>query len=157
FNGRDLTGWTQRGQGDWRIADGTLVAAVSGRGWLMSDREYSDFELELEYKLLSGANSGVFLRAWPEGEVSGSQFVEVQLLDDRSPSYSNLPATQTTGSLFNLKAPHPAAQAPINEWNRLAIRANGRDVAVKVNGTEVLDANLDGFSASFGNVPGLKR
>src|SRR5262249_15249279 len=52
FNGKDLSGWTEKGGGKWTITDGSLVGEGSGGGgWLMSNAEYSDFELELEYKL----------------------------------------------------------------------------------------------------------
>ena len=66
----------------------------------MSDNEYRNFTLDFEYKLAPGSNSGVFLRAWPEGKVNGADFHEVQLLDETSPKYASIRPTNRTGSLF---------------------------------------------------------
>src|SRR5262249_49417221 len=52
FNGKDTTGWKAH-NGDtkaWTVEDGVL--GVNGKGgWLMTEKEYGDFELRLEYKL----------------------------------------------------------------------------------------------------------
>jgi hypothetical protein len=157
FNGRDLAGWTSKGQGDWRVSDGTLVGAVSGRGCLMFNREYSDFEFEMEYKLATGGNSGVFLRAWPDVDVNSGQFIEIQLLDDEAPIHRNLPPIQKTGAIFGAVAPNPRPNAPANVWNRLRIRARGPQITVKINEQEVVDANLEGSRALFEKKPGLQR
>ena len=90
FNGRDLTGWQLYRKG-WSVKDGVLVG--SGSEWIMSDAEFLDFELELEYFLSKGGNSGVFLRAWADGKSSGGDFHEIQLLDDTDQQYSSIPDT----------------------------------------------------------------
>ncbi len=67
FNGQDLSGWQVEG-GDpttWDVEDGSIV----GSGWdyrtrshLVTDREYSDFVLRLEFTLAPGGSSGIGIR-----------------------------------------------------------------------------------------------
>src|SRR5438876_6118229 len=62
FNGKDLSGWKVYNGKDsaWGAADGLLfTTGERGGGWLMTENEYGDFELILEYKVPKGGNSGV--------------------------------------------------------------------------------------------------
>src|SRR5437016_3032323 len=64
FNGKDLTGWHVNRKGNmkvWGAENGILYVKGSGGGWLMTDKEYGDFELRLEFKLAPKGNSGVAL------------------------------------------------------------------------------------------------
>ncbi len=52
FNGKDLKGWQVNEGGNldkWGAADGLLFTKGSGGGWLMTEKEYGDFELRLEF------------------------------------------------------------------------------------------------------------
>src|SRR4051794_34828724 len=63
FNGKDLAGWKATGKADvWGAEDGVLYVAGGGGGWLLTEKEYKDFELRLEYKMPKMGNSGVGLR-----------------------------------------------------------------------------------------------
>ena len=65
FDGRDLSGWkTYDAPADtFRVENGLLVATGKAKGWLLTDEDYADFDLRLEYRLAPGANSGVAVRA----------------------------------------------------------------------------------------------
>src|SRR5437868_4578472 len=64
FNGRDLTGWKATGDMKvWGAEGGVMFVQGGGGGWLMTEKEYGDFELRLEYKMTKGANSGVGIRS----------------------------------------------------------------------------------------------
>lgn len=141
FNGRDLSGWTVVGPDAWSVQDGAIVAKETGQvGWLMSDRDYSDFELELQYKLSPASNSGVFLRAWPEGDVGGKEFHEINLQDDQA--FPQATPDRKDGALYSQLAPNPTPQTPLNEWNRLRITVRGRRVTVETNGARTLEGTL---------------
>ena len=66
FNGKDLTGWQVFGGKEeaWGAEDGTLFTKGGGGGWLLTDKEYSDFEIYVDFKMPAdgGGNSGVALR-----------------------------------------------------------------------------------------------
>ena len=76
FNGKDLSGWSvicqpqDKDKGFWTVDDGTILCNSIGKKdhdyvWLISDREFSDFELRLKFQAYSDSpgNSGVQFRS----------------------------------------------------------------------------------------------
>jgi serine/threonine protein kinase len=145
FNGKDLTGWKVIGVDGWTVKSGILTGNTSqqnGNGWLMSEAEFSDYELELEYKLSTGSNSGLFPRAFPTGDVSGKDFVEIQLLDDNDPGFVSVPADRKTGSIFGRFAPQPTPMVPPNQWHRLKMVVRGQNLSLEINDVVVVKQGL---------------
>lgn len=144
FNGRDLSSWkVYAGKPDsWAVEDGLLVCTGKGGGWLGTTRDYADFVLRLEYRLLPAGNSGVYLRAPEMGHISRVG-MEIQILDDRHPKYAQLDFYQYTGSIYHVVPPTRRAGKPAGEWNTLEVRADGRRVRVELNGVCIVDADLD--------------
>ena len=82
FDGRTLDGWQQRGgAAEYRVEDGAIVgASVPGapNSFLCTERELADFELELEFAIEPGLNSGIQFRShsrpgYRRGRVHGYQ------------------------------------------------------------------------------------
>jgi serine/threonine protein kinase len=142
FNGRDLTGWETIGAGKWSAANGILKGDGSGEavGWLATTRTFADFELELEYRLPTRGNSGIFLRARKGGPTDGRDLIEIQLLDDAN--HPGFPPETRNGAVFNEAAPKPAPVAPAGQWNKVRVRAEGRRIQVWFNGMQVLQHEL---------------
>jgi hypothetical protein len=160
FNGKDLTGWkVYNGKKDvWGAENGLLYVNGSGGGWLMTEAEYGNFELQLEYKLPEKGNSGVALRAPLEGNPA-YQGMEIQILDDPwyKENLKGLKPTQLTGSIYGVVPPAKNAIKPPGQWNLMQIAAKGRNISVTINGEKVVDANLDNHSQHEKEHPGLKR
>ncbi len=156
FNGKDLSGWKVCGgrAADWGVGDGVLFTEGTAAGWLMTEKEYADFELRLEYRLTGRANSGVALRSPLEGDATFSG-LEVQVADDAA--YPGFRPAQQTGSLYDVVPPTALPARPAGAWNQMRVTARGRRVTVEVNGTKVLDADLDRFKGQAGKHPGLLR
>jgi hypothetical protein len=156
FNGKDLTGWkVYAGKMEvWGASDGLLYVEKGGGGWLMTEKEFSDFELRLEYRMPKMGNSGVALRSPLEGDPAYSG-MEIQLLDDAN--WKNLKPTQYTGSIYDVVGPSSHVTKPFGEWNSMRIVCKGRHVSVAVNGTPVVDADLDGYKEKEKSHPGLLR
>ncbi|MEM7234003.1 MAG: DUF1080 domain-containing protein [Planctomycetota bacterium] len=160
FNGENLDGW--RGMGgpssNWGVKDGVLFCnGKAGASWLATTREYSDFELSLEFKLPPNGNSGVFLRAPAKGApwVDG---LEIQLLDDYGEKWKNLKPDQFTGAIYAALAPSKRATKKAGEWQSMRILCVGRRCQVWVNQVAIVDADLDKLAKTHGKkVPGLKR
>ena len=59
FNGKDLTGWKPTGKADvWTAEGGHIVCKGGGGGWLLTEKEFADFEFRCEYKWAKeGGNS----------------------------------------------------------------------------------------------------
>src|SRR4051812_16236538 len=144
FNGRDLTGWRVHG-GDpaaWGAAGGVLTAKGTSHSWLLTEEEYDDFELRLEYRVSRRANSGVLLRGIRTGDPAAAG-MEVQIPDDDG--YPRFPPTQLTGAIHNVVPRSRRASRPVGEWNQMRITAKGRRVTVVLNGTQVGVHDLDDF------------
>jgi hypothetical protein len=146
FNGKDLSGWKQFDgkPGLWVVENGMIVCKANGGGWLGTEKEYANFELRLEYQLKPGGNSGVYIRAPEKGYIS-RQGMEIQILDDDHPSYKGLKDYQYTGSIYHVVGPSRRVTKPGGEWNAMTIRADGKHIQVWVNGTRVVDADLDDY------------
>ncbi len=171
FNGKDLSGWKEvsKKPGAWKVENGILRCSGGVGGWLSTDKEFSDFELSLEFRLPQGGNSGVFLRhpGTGDGAYTG---MEIQVLDDYAREYENLRAVQYTGSIYDVQAAAPGvtkkedpekwkdrATRPAGQWQKMDISCIGRRVKVAVNGRVVVDANLDDYPDKVAKHPGIKR
>jgi hypothetical protein len=156
FNGRDLTGWKVLNgkMAVWGADNGLLFVNGKGGGWLMTDKEYADFEIRLEYKMPKHGNSGVALRAPMRGDPAYAG-MEIQLLDDVD--YQGLRPAQYTGSIYDVVAPSKHVARPHGEWNAIQIMAKGRHVTVELNRTVIVDANLDDHKDRAEKHPGLLR
>jgi predicted Ser/Thr protein kinase len=151
FNGRDLTGWTPLGNTDWRVENGVLVSDSGGRGALWTDKDYADFDLELDYRLSAGGNTGVFLRS--KGALRMEDF-EIQLVDDDA--YPGTQSWQKTGSIYGV-VPPTVNFARRGDWNQLRIRLDGRRLQVWINGHEVQNRHLDDYRKEFVTRPSMQR
>jgi hypothetical protein len=164
FNGKDLSGWqvNEGGKIDkWGAADGILFTRGSGGGWLMTEKEYADFELRLDFKIPKAGNSGVALRSALKGAPHLDAGMEIQILDDPwyldEKNYKGLKQTQRTGSIYGVVPPSRDALKPAGEWNSYRIVAKGRQITVELNGTRIVDANLDDYKEQAKEHSGLKR
>src|SRR5262249_38705252 len=100
FNGKDLTGWQATGKMEvWGAEKDVILCQGGGGGWLMTDKEYGDFELRLEYKMPKGGNSGVGIRSPLQGDPAYVG-MEIQLIDDVN--WGKLESWQHTGSIYNV-------------------------------------------------------
>lgn len=156
FDGKGLTGWTvHQGKSDnWGVENGVLFTRGLDRGWLTTDRIFSDFELRLEYRTMAKANSGVAIRAPLEGDLTFTG-LEIQILDDAG--YKKLNPAETTGSIWGLVPATKPAPKPPGEWNLMHITARGREVTVELNGSKVLEADLKKYENQEAIFRGVKR
>jgi len=159
FNGKDLTGWQNVGgkAESWKAADGILsCTGTGGGGWLSTDKEYSNYELELEFRVPPGGNSGVFLRAPHSGDPAYTG-MEIQVLDDEAKEYATLQPYQYCGGLYGIQAPAKRVSKKAGEWQKYHIEANGRHIKVTLNDTLLYDADLDTYKAAEASHPGILR
>jgi len=157
FNGKDLTGWKVNEGGkmqSWGADNGILFVQGGGAGWLMTEKEYGDFEIRLEYKMPKHGNSGVALRSPMRGDPAYVG-MEIQLLDDAN--WKGLRPAQFTGSIYDVVPASKHVCKPFGEWNTIRIVAKGRHVTVEHNGVEIVDANLDDHKDRADKHPGLLR
>jgi len=137
FNGKDLSGWTIYGTEKWYVEDGLLVCESGPDkeyGYLGSEKEYKNFELNLEFKQGADGNSGVFFRCSIDGtKITGWQ-AEV------APPGSN------TGGIYEsygrgwLIKPDPELDKYLKfgEWNKMKVRVVDDKVETFLNGQQMI-------------------
>ena len=129
-----------------------------GGGWLLTEKEYGDFEFRCEYRWeKKGGNSGVALRTPGRRATRPTSGMEIQLIDDEGWRPVKLADYQHTGSIYDVQPAKPAKNKPIGEWNTVRIVCKGRKVTIEQNGEELVNANLDDYKAKFEKHPGLSR
>lgn len=122
----------------WVVTNGILQSTGSRGSWLMSEREYANFELEYEFKLGERGNSGLALRAPLAGDPAFDG-MELQMADFRY----NPEATpsELTGGLYRAIAPREQVYRP-TEWNHYELRLRGNHLKARLNGTLLHDLDL---------------
>jgi Domain of Unknown Function (DUF1080) len=155
FNGKDLAGWKSTGNMKvWGAENGVMHVSGGGGGWLLTEKEYGDFELRLQYKMSKHSNSGVALRTPMQGDPAYVG-MEIQLIDDLN--WKGLQSWQHTGSIYNVVPAKKTANKDIGEWNTMHITCKGRLVRVTLNGEVLVDANLDEYVEKHGEKhPGIR-
>ena len=158
FNGKNLDGWEQRGgKAKYRIEDGQLVGTCvsnTPNSFLCSTRDYTNFILEVDFKVPTGLNSGVQVRShvfdkpteveWkgkpykvPAGRVHGLQ-VEIDP-SDRAWS-GGIYEEGRRGWLNNLKENEPARKAyKKDDWNHYRVEAKGDSIKTWINDVPAAD------------------
>lgn len=124
FNGKDLTGWTARGDNKWKVTGGILSNGGGGAN-LVTSKTFDDFKIHLEFRYPRGSNSGVYLRGRYEVQIEDSpRGVEPRPVD--------------VGGVYGFLPPNEnAARAP-GEWQTYDITLVGRRVTVVLNGRTVI-------------------
>ncbi|HTE27386.1 3-keto-disaccharide hydrolase [Flavitalea sp.] len=138
FNGKDLSGWTVHGTEKWYVENGELICESGPDkkyGYLSTDKNYQDFELDVEFKQEANGNSGIFIRSGIEGvKISGWQ-VEVAPLNHNSGGIY-----ESYGRNWLIKPkPEDEKWLKTGEWNQMKIRAKGDEVTTWLNGHQMVN------------------
>lgn len=146
FDGKSTKGWS--GSSSWS-AEGGMLTGPKGKGQdLVSDKKYSNFELEVDFKMAKGASGSIeYLKPTKAGSSKGLRY---QILDDNS--FKSAPKDLTTGALTdiieanNLSEPTGGSKR-FATWNRARIVVKGNDVEHWVNDLKMASftRNSDAF------------
>jgi len=153
FDGTDTDQWRQYNSDTfpdrgWQIEDGLLVFRpepgpewTSGRDIITRDT-YQDFELQLEWMIEEGGNSGIFYHVLeqPNQAIYWSG-LEMQILDNENhpDADQGVDGNRKAGSLYDLIPAVPQNTRPHGEWNTVRIKSDGSRVEHWMNGEKVLE------------------
>ncbi len=143
-----LFGWEVLGHRGWRVKNGILIGQPPRKkgvtdSWLIRQGEFDNFEMEFEYQLEPGGNSGVFVRAVRDKDLTAKkEFYEIQLLDDTAAKYANVADNKRNGSLWNALPANPPLRLPPNQWHRMKIRVDGERLQIWSNDRKVVEGKL---------------
>jgi len=131
FDGASLFGWSSSTQANWKAADGTLSASEGESGLLVSNSQFADYVLKVDFRAGPGTNSGVFLRTPPSlgPEEVATRCYEVNIAPPDSPF--------PTGSLVRRR--RAEVSVANGNWRSFEITAEGGRLSVTLDGKKVLD------------------
>jgi len=130
--------------GNWTLMDGvaTLTPRKGEEGWsrwtayLWAKEPYEDFDIESEYKLEKGSNSGFYFRV---GDVNDpvAKGIEVQLYDTDPKTDKDKLSDHDAGGIIPGLKPHRNAAKPAGEWNKMEVMHFDDKIVVMLNGMNV--------------------
>ncbi len=153
FNGKDLTGWRSYGEesagsawiveGDALVLDVDDSTTVMTGGDLITDGQYENFELELEWKISVGGNSGIFFGVQ---EIAGQDVayetgIEMQILDDDNHIDGEVPET-SAGSCYALYAAAEDVVRPVGEYNKVRLIVRDANVEHWLNDQKIVEYTI---------------
>ena len=144
FDGNSLEGW--RGYNSefmptgWSVENGMLTRTGPG-GDIITEQQFSDFELSLEWLVGPGGNSGVLFRAVEGQEEVYHGAPEMQLLDDAGHPDGRSPLT-SAGSNYGLHGAPRGIVKSAGEWNSSRIVVVNNQVEHWLNGDKVVEYEL---------------
>ncbi|HEV2671886.1 MAG TPA: DUF1080 domain-containing protein [Gemmatimonadales bacterium] len=144
FDGQTTAGWRNYGKktisDGWKVQDGALTRTGAG-GDIITNDEFGNFELSLEWKIEPGGNSGIFYRASEDSDEIYWNAPEVQVLDDaKHPDGQN--RLTSAGAAYDLYAAPAGIVKPANEWNAVRIIANGNHIEHWMNGVKLVEYEI---------------
>ncbi|MCH7227745.1 DUF1080 domain-containing protein [Haloferula sp. A504] len=152
FDGKTLEGW--KGEG-YIVEDGAIVCTPKGRN-LMTERIYSNYLLDFEFKLPPGGNNGVGIHYTGEGDPAYNG-MEIQVLDDTAEKYKDLKDYQFHGSIYTMVPAKKGHLKPVGEWNQQRITVLGDTVKVELNGVTITEGNLAELAKEHPKHRGVRR
>jgi hypothetical protein len=169
FDGRTFNNW-QRTKDSWAIEDGTLTTKLKPtlQEDLISLKSWGDFQLEFDWRVSEGANTGVKYRlqrtvtldasgpgpfeskvqsALDRPTGAGNQVYtvafEMQLIDDLRHPDAKKDQNHVTGALYSMLAPVKHTAHPAGQWNHAKLTVRGQHFEHWINGELVLSGSLD--------------
>lgn len=144
FDGSSLAAWRGYNESEppagWVIQDG-LLYRKSGGGDLMTRDKFADFELEFEWKISPGGNSGVMYRVREGDPAAYYSGPEYQILDS-SKLHDESSRLTAAGSLYAMYPSPATAEQPSGQWNAARIIVRGNRIEHWLNGTKVVDCEI---------------
>lgn len=124
FNGLNLDGWhASKNKNQWIAENGIMKSPQSGAN-IISDQQFNDFKLHIEFRYPEGSNSGVYLRGR----------YEIQVEDNRGQE----PSSTFFGGIYGFITPNEMAAKAPGEWQTYDVTLVGRRVTVVANGKKII-------------------
>jgi hypothetical protein len=147
FDGTDLDQWhgyhMDHVPASWSIQDGVLALGKGGaeHADLVTRTPYRNFDLELDWKISEGGNSGILYRVGDQEDETYKTGPEMQVLDDERHPDGKLPSHRA-GALYDLVEPPSNVALPVGQWNHARIRVQGDHIQQWLNGHLTADVQV---------------
>ena len=152
FDGQTTEGWhtylKDTVSAAWVVKDGALTfnpdVPSEQRGDLVTNGEYENYELELEWQISSGGNSGIIFSVHedPKFTATYNTGIEMQVLDNIDAGDNKI-ENHLAGSLYDMIGGKEVSNPkPVGEWNQVRIRKNNGQITLWLNGTQTADVTI---------------
>ncbi|QLE00895.1 DUF1080 domain-containing protein [Galbibacter sp. BG1] len=153
FDGKNFDSWHMYNGGEvseaWSIEGDAMVLTPGDKaGNIVSNDEYKNFMLSLEWKISEGGNSGIFWgvqedKKFKEPYQTGP---EIQVLDNERHPDAKAGTTHQAGALYDMIAPSEDVTKPAGEWNTCILKIDhaSNHGEVTLNGTKIVEFPVHG-------------
>jgi 3-keto-disaccharide hydrolase len=147
FDGKSIDAWRGFRQESfpdqaWKVEGETLKTVAGAPSHdIVTKEKYANFELELEWKIAAGGNSGIIYLVSEDFDQTWKTGPEMQVLDDARHSDGKDPKT-SAGALYALIAPVHKVLKPVGEWNMVRIIVLNGHVEHWLNGRKIVEYDL---------------
>lgn len=140
FNGKDLTGWKTIGSEKWSVQNGEIVGEAAGGhgGFVVTERQYKQFEVSLQFSPDTAGNSGLFYHT--SFDPSGKFLNGVQVEIDGTVNHHTGGLHEPYGRSWVIwPAPENESVMRPGQWNDLLVKVVANRVITRLNGVPMID------------------
>jgi hypothetical protein len=152
FDGKTTRGWhtylKDTVGSKWQVKDGALVfdpsQPASGGGDIVTNEVFENFELQLEWKISKGGNSGIIfdIQEDPKYDATYLTGPEMQVLDNID-AEDNKKETHLAGCLYDMAGSAAVSKPkPVGEWNQVRLIQNKGHLSFWLNGIKTYDGQM---------------
>ncbi|QHS60992.1 3-keto-disaccharide hydrolase [Chitinophaga agri] len=153
FDGTSTNGWHTYLQTTaspaWKVQDGALALDQEAKkngapgGDLVTNDEYENYELSIEWKISEGGNSGIIFGVHEDPQLQATYLSgpEMQVLDDAKHPDGKY-EKHNSGDLYDLKKSTKYAAKPVGEWNVAKIRKKDGKLTFWLNGVQTIETTM---------------
>jgi len=152
FDGKTLNGWHSYGKNtpssDWSVDSNAIhltpAGTEGGSGDLLTNDEYGNFDLRLQWKISKAGNSGILFYVQEDTTKYKETYFtgpEMQVLDNNGHPDAKI-YKHRAGDLYDLIASKPEKAWPVGQWNNVEIKSEDSTITFWLNGTQVVTTKM---------------
>lgn len=149
FDGKTTKGWkswkSDKVTDRWKVSNGELYLdkSVTNGGDILTEKEYKDYELALEWKISACGNSGIMFNVVEDEKYQNTYHTgpEMQVLDNTCHPDAKI-IKHRAGDLYDLISCSKETVKPAGEWNQVRIVSKNAKMEFWLNGTKVVEFTM---------------
>lgn len=152
FDGKTTAGWHTYNKStagsDWKIDNGALFLDASHKtegqgGDLVTNEEFTNYHLKLEWKISKGGNSGIIFNVNEDPKYSATYTTgpEMQVIDNDGHADGKI-LKHRAGDLYDLVQSRKENVKPVGEWNTAEIILNNGQLELIQNGESIVKTTM---------------
>lgn len=150
FDGKTMSGWrnyrSDKVSDRWKVSNGELYldkTVTKGTGDIITDKEYKDYELAIDWKISPCGNSGIIFNVVEDAKFENTYNTgpEMQVLDNTCHPDAKI-TKHRAGDLYDLISCSKETVKPAGEWNQVRIISKNAKMEFWLNGTKVVEFTM---------------